>query len=61
MDLTEEDKNYILHQHIRLISCISDKEYQIRVWIKGIGPECHDFDENDPEAHIPLDEFIYRN
>jgi hypothetical protein len=24
---------------------ISNKEYQKRVWIRGAGPECHDFDE----------------
>lgn len=24
---------------------ISNKEYQIRIWIEGAGPECHDFDE----------------
>jgi len=27
------------------IECISDKEFQKRVWIQGAGPECHDFDE----------------
>ena len=39
------DRNYILQQFLRLISHISDKEFQMRVWIKGIGPECIDFDE----------------
>jgi hypothetical protein len=43
--LTEEDKKYILNQFLINISGISDKEYQKRVWIRGEGPECDDFDE----------------
>ena len=39
------DRNYILQRFLGLISDISDKEFQMRVWIKGIGPECIDFDE----------------
>ena len=39
------DRDYILKDFLRLISDISDKEFQMRVWIKGIGPECIDFDE----------------
>ncbi len=39
------DRNRILQQFLTLISDISDKEFQMRVWIKGIGPECIDFDE----------------
>ena len=39
------DRDYILKDFLRLISRISDKEFQMRVWIKGIGPECIDFDE----------------
>ena len=41
----ELDRDYILKDFLRLISLISDKELQMRVWIKGIGPECIDFDE----------------
>ena len=41
----ELDRDYILKEFLRLISHISDKEFQMRVWIKGIGPECIDFDE----------------
>ena len=56
MKLTEEDKRYILAQFLDIISCISDQEYQKRVWIGGEGPEvddfdetvCHFFDDGDP-------------
>ena len=41
----ELDRDYILKDFLRLISRISDKEFQMRVWIKAIGPECIDFDE----------------
>jgi hypothetical protein len=43
--LTNEDRKYILNQHLRTIYGISSKEYQKRVWIRGEGPECDDFDE----------------
>lgn len=43
--LKNEDRKYILNEHLRNISHISDKEYQKRVWIRGQGPECDDFDE----------------
>ena len=45
MELTKEDKEYILNEFLRNISHISDEEYQRRVWIRGEGPECDDFDE----------------
>ena len=41
------DRNRILQQFLTLISDISDKEFQMRVWIKAIGPECIDFDPMD--------------
>jgi hypothetical protein len=43
--LTNENKKYILNEHLRNIYHISDKEYQRRIWIRGEGPECDDFDE----------------
>jgi len=54
--LTDEDKRYILSQHLKNIWGISCKEYQTRVWIRGDGPEwddfdetcCHFFDDGDP-------------
>ncbi len=56
MAYTEEDKKYILNEHLETIYCISDKEYQKRVWIRGQGEEvddfdetvCHFFDDGDP-------------
>ncbi len=30
---------------LEIIKDISDKEYQKRVWVRGEGPECYDFDE----------------
>lgn len=45
MKLTEEDKNYILQEHLKHISCIADKEYQKRVWIKGEGPQVDSFED----------------
>src|SRR3990167_1515672 len=46
--LTNEDRKYILNQHLRTIYGISNKEYQNRVWIRGEGPECDVFDDGDP-------------
>ena len=43
--LADENRKYILSEFLRNISHISDKEYQKRVWIRGEGPECDDFDE----------------
>jgi hypothetical protein len=56
LELKEEDKNYILSEYLRNIYHIASREYQIRVWIQGIGPEvdnfdesaCHFFDDGDP-------------
>ena len=45
MKLKEEDKKYILNEHLRNISHIASKEYQRRVWIRGEGAEVNDFDE----------------
>jgi hypothetical protein len=42
---TDEDRRYILYEFLRTIWGISDIEYQKRVWIRGEGPECDDFDE----------------
>ncbi len=43
--LTDNDRRNIINQHLNNIHHISDKEYQKRVWIRGEGPECDDFDE----------------
>lgn len=43
--LTNEGRKQILISILEIISNISDKEYQKRVWIRGEGPEVDDFDE----------------
>lgn len=43
--LSDENRRYIIKQYLETIHHISDKEYQKRVWIRGEGPECDDFDE----------------
>jgi hypothetical protein len=45
MNKINKDKRYVLNEHLRNISHISDEAYQRRVWIRGEGPECNDFDE----------------
>jgi len=45
MNLTNEARKDILNFVLELISDISDKDYQTRVWIKAEGPECMDFGE----------------
>ena len=44
MELTKKQKRNILYQHLKLISCFADKDYQKRVWILAIGPEVGSFD-----------------
>lgn len=43
--LTNEAKKQILRSVLETIECISDKQYQKRIWIQGEGPEVDDFDE----------------
>jgi len=45
MQLSDEEKKQILTSVLETIEGISDKGYQKRVWIRGEGPECYDFDE----------------
>ncbi len=45
MQLSEEIKKQILDEFINKFVRISDQKYQERVWIRGEGPECDDFDE----------------
>jgi len=40
-----EEKNCILSDFLRIISHISDNEYQKRIWILNKGPECQAFDD----------------
>ena len=43
MKLTDEDKKQILEGFIKIFIRISNEEYQKKIWIRGEGPECHDF------------------
>ena len=43
--LTNEARKQILASVLETVECVSDKEYQRRVWIRGEGPEVDDFDE----------------
>ncbi len=39
------NRKEILNSLLQTVEGISNKEYQKRVWIRGEGPECDDFDE----------------
>ncbi len=43
--MKKEEKKGVLNRFLETISIISDKNFQERIWIKGLGPECSDFDE----------------
>ena len=45
MNLSNEARRYMLHEYLRMISHLSDKAYQIRIWIRNEGPECQAFDD----------------
>ncbi len=41
----EIDRKKVVEFLLQDLYRISNKEYQIRIWIEGKGPECHSFDE----------------
>ena len=43
--MTQKDYRYLVNRFLFLVSNISDKEYQKRIWIRGEGPEVDSFDE----------------
>ena len=43
--MIDDGKKTWLNTVLCRIQGVSDKAYQRRVWINGIGPECDDFDE----------------
>ena len=45
MNRTEESRANMLENVLCRILGVSDKAYQIRIWIEGKGPEWDDFDE----------------
>ncbi|NNM44025.1 MAG: hypothetical protein HKM07_06745 [Chlamydiae bacterium] len=45
MELNKEAKKDILNGFIDILTRISSREFQKRVWIRGEGPECDSFDD----------------
>jgi len=45
MMLPEETKKNVINLILRRLTIISDKVFQRRVWIEGVGPECDSFDD----------------
>ena len=43
--MDDEDRKYFLKEFLKILSHISDEEYQKRRWIRAEGPECDNFDE----------------
>jgi hypothetical protein len=58
--MSEETKGNLLRYLLSLIYGVSSKEYQIRVWINGIGPECQDYDETVC-SFFDLAEYVVKN
>lgn len=58
LKLTEENKKYILNEHLRNVSHIANKEYQKRVWIRGEGPEVDDFDDTVNDFMVVCDSIL---
>ena len=45
MYFSDQEKKSILKGFISIFDRIANKEYQKRIWIRGEGPECDDFDD----------------
>ena len=45
MALTDEARRDIMQTYIKIISHVADREYQNRIWIRAVGPDCEDYDE----------------
>ncbi len=43
--ISDADKKQTVDSFIENIACMSDKEYQERVWVRSEGPECDDIDD----------------
>jgi len=43
--MIDKDREGVLRRFLETIAEISDKNFQERIWIKGIGPECSSFEE----------------
>lgn len=45
MGLDKKSRSIALNNLLETVSSISNKDYQVRTWINGMGPECDDFIE----------------
>jgi hypothetical protein len=43
--MNDEDRKNIIRQLLNRVYGVSSQEYQERVWIKGLGPQCDSYDE----------------
>jgi adenosine deaminase len=43
--MNDEDRKNIIRQLLNRVYGVSSQEYQERVWLKGLGPECDSYDE----------------
>ena len=56
--LSKEDRQHILREFLSNIHGVTDIEYQKRVWIRGEGPECDDFDETVCQFYDRYEEIV---
>ena len=59
MKHTEEDKKYILNEHLRMIWVLTEKEYQRKVWVRGEGAEVNDYNDYDETVCYFFDDGDY--
>jgi hypothetical protein len=52
------NRKQILDELLEIIWIISDKSYQQRIWIMGLGPECDSYDETINEFYSVCDAII---
>jgi hypothetical protein len=43
--ISDANKKQILDSFLKNVACISDQNYQERVWVRAEGPECDDIDD----------------
>ncbi len=53
-------RQQILNNFLENLSGIANKDYQKRIWINAIGPECDDFEESFSDF-FELGEYIFDN
>ncbi len=53
-------KRQILEEFLKNLSLIQNKEFQKKIWIEGLGPQVHSFDEAICDF-FDLGEYIFAN